>query len=138
MNRDEPLFELTENTEEKILQRVPLETLICTIIAAIAGFFLFDYLIAFLVFAGGLFSMLNFYWLKQTITKAITPNKKKSLRSAIPLYIVRILLILAIFFIIIIFFSNKILAFVVGFSMILPVFLIEAFRELAKLKQWKN
>lgn len=138
MTRNEPSFEMADNTEEKILRRVPLETLICTIIAAAAGFILFDYLIALLVLAGGLFSMLNFYWLKQTISKAIAPNKKKSLRSAVPLYIVRILLILAIFFIIIIFFSIKILAFVVGFSMIIPVFLIEAFRELAKLKQWKN
>ncbi len=138
MTRDEPSLEITDNTEEKILSRVPLETLLCTLIAAAAGFILFDSLIALLVLAGGLFSMLNFYWLQQTISKAITPDKKKSLRSAIPLYIVRILLILAIFFIIIIFFSIKILAFVVGFSMIIPVFLIEAFRELAKLKQWKN
>ena len=138
MTREEPLFEMADSSEEKILRRVPLETLICTIVVSTTGFFLFDYLIALLVFAGGLFSMLNFYWLKQTISKAISPDKKKSLRSAIPLYIVRILLILAIFFIIIIFFSNKILAFVVGFSMIIPVFLIEAFRELAKLKQWKN
>ncbi len=138
MTRDEPLFEMTDNTEEKILRRVPLETLICTVVAAVVGFFLFDYLIALLVLAGGLFSMLNFYWLKQTISKTLSTDKKKSLRSAIPLYIVRILLILAVFFIIIIFFSNKILAFVVGFSMIIPVFLFEAAGELAKLKQWKN
>ena len=138
MTRDEPSDERADNTEEKILHRVPLETLLCSIIAAAFGFVLFDTLIALLVLAGGLFSMLNFYWLKQTISKAISPGKKKSIRSAIPLYIVRILLILAIFFIIIIFFSTKILAFVVGFSMIIPVFLIEAFRELAKLKQWKN
>ena len=138
MTRDELLFELAENTEDKVLRRIPIETLVCTIFAAVAGFFLYDYLIALLVLAGGLFSMLNFYWLKQTISKALTPNKKKSLRSAIPLYLVRILLILAIFFIIIVFFSQKILAFVVGFSMIVPVFLIEAGVALAKLKQWKN
>ena len=138
MTRDEPLFELVDDTEEKILRRIPIETLICTFVAAIAGLFLFDYLIALLILAGGLFSMLNFFWLKQTISKAITPGKKKSLRTAVPLYIVRILLILAIFFIIIIFFSKKILAFVVGFSMIIPVFLIEAAGALAKLKQWKN
>ncbi len=138
MTRDEPLFEMVDNTEEKILKRVPLETLILTVVAAAAGFFLFDYLIALLVFAGGLFSMLNFYWLKQTISNTLTADKKKSVRKAIPLYILRILLILAIFFIIIIFFSTKILAFVVGFSMIIPVFLIEAVRELSKLKQWKN
>ena len=109
MTRKEPLFELADNTEEKILRRVPLETLICTVVAATAGLFLFDYHIALLVFAGGLFSMLNFYWLKRTISNTITVDKKKSIRKAIPLYIVRILLILAIFFIIIIFFSNKIL-----------------------------
>ena len=129
---------MVDNTEEKILRRVPLETLILTVIAALAGLFLFDYLIALLVFAGGLFSMLNFFWLKQTISNTLTTDKKKAVRKALPLYIVRILLILAIFFIIIIFFSNKILAFVVGFSMIIPVFLIEAAGELAKLKQWKN
>ncbi len=138
MTREEPLFALADNSEEKILRRIPVETLICTVIAAIAGYFLFDYLVALLILAGGLFSMLNFFWLKQTISKAISPNKKKSIRTAVPLYIVRILLILAIFFIIIIFFSKKILAFVVGFSMILPVFLIEAAGALAKLKQWKN
>ena len=138
MTREAPLFELADNTEEKILHRIPIETFILTIVAAIAGFFLFDTLIALLVFAGGLFSMLNFYWLKQTISTAINPNKKKSSRSAVPLYIVRILLILAIFFIIITFFSTKILAFVVGFSMILPVFLIEAASALTKMKQWKN
>lgn len=129
---------MVDTTEEKILRRVPLETLILSVIAALAGLFLFDYLIALLVFAGGLFSMLNFYWLKQTISNTLTTDKKKAVRKALPLYIVRILLILAIFFIIIIFFSNKILAFVVGFSMIIPVFLIEAAGELAKLKQWKN
>ena len=138
MTRNEPLFELADNTEEKILRRVPLETLICTVIAAIAGLFLFNYLIAILVFAGGLSAMLNFYWLKQTISNTLTADKKRSVRKALPLYIVRIMLILAIFFIIIIFFSTKILAFVVGFSMIIPVFLIEAAGELAKLKQWKN
>ena len=138
MTRDEPLFEMADTSEEKILRRVPMETLILTVVAAVAGLILFDYLIALLVFAGGLFSMTNFFWLKQTISNTLSTDKKKSVRKALPLYIVRILLILAIFFIIIIFFSSKILAFVVGFSMIIPVFLIEAAGELAKLKQWKN
>jgi len=47
-------------------------------------------------------------------------------------------LIIGIFFIIIFFFSKKILSFVVGFSMIIPVFLIEAAGALSKLKQWKS
>ena len=138
MTREEPLFELAESTEDSALRRVPLVTFICTVVASILGWVFFDYLIALLVLAGGLFSMLNFLWLKQTISKALTPGEKKSIRSVLPLYIVRILLILAIFFIIIVFFSKKILAFVVGFSMILPVFLIEAAGAFVKLKQWKN
>ena len=138
MTREEPLFELADNSEDKAFRRVPLFTFIGTVIASILGFILFDYLIALLVLAGGLFSMLNFFWIKQTISKALIPGEKKSIRSALPLYIVRILLIIAIFFIIIVFFSKKILAFVVGFSMIIPVFLIEAAGSLVKLKQWKN
>ena len=138
MNRPEPLFELADSDEEKILRRIPVEALICTVVAAVAGFFLFDYLIALLILAGGLFAVLNFYWLKQTITKSLTVGKKKAVRSALPLYILRILLILALFSVIIFFFSKKILAFVVGFSMIIPVFLIEAAGMLKKLKQWKS
>lgn len=138
MTRPEPLFEPADSTEDKILRRIPLETLICTVIAAAAGFILFDYLIALLVLAGGLFSILNFYWLKQTITKSLAAGKTKPVRAAVPLYIARILLILALFFVIIVFFSKKILAYVVGFSMIIPVFLIEAAGALSKLKQWKS
>jgi hypothetical protein len=138
MTREEPLFELADSDEEKILRRIPLITLICTLVASVAGFFLFDYLVALLVLAGGLFSILNFHWLKQTITRALTAGKRKAARSTIPLYIIRILLILAIFFVIIFFFSKKILAFVAGFSMIIPVFLIEAAGALKNLKQWKS
>ncbi len=138
MTRDEPSVESADTPEEKILHRVPLETLLCSIIAAALGFVLFDTLIALLVLAGGLFSMLNFYWLKQTISKIISPDKKKSIRSAIPLYIVRILLILAIFFIIILSFSQRIYAFMTGFSTMILVFLIEAIAALSSMKTWKN
>ncbi|MBA7698591.1 hypothetical protein ES703_107269 [subsurface metagenome] len=57
---------------------------------------------------------------------------------ALPLYVLRIVLILGIFFIIIFFFSEKIIAFAVGFSTMLPVFLVEAALALSKMKQWKN
>jgi hypothetical protein len=63
---------------------------------------------------------------------------KKALRLALPFYVLRIVLILGIFFIIIFFFSNKIIAFAVGFSTLVPVFLIEAVIALSKMKEWKN
>lgn len=65
-------------------------------------------------------------------------NKKKALRSALALYGIRLVLILAIFFIIIFFFSKNIIAFVAGFSTMVPVFLAEAVAGLSRMKQWKS
>jgi hypothetical protein len=66
------------------------------------------------------------------------PFKKKALLSGLALYALRLLLILAIFFIIILLFSKKIIAFAVGFSVIIPVFLAEAVIALSRMKQWKG
>ena len=65
-------------------------------------------------------------------------HKKKALRSALALYGIRLVLILAIFFIIIFFFSRNIIAFVAGFSTMVPVFLAEAVVGLSRMKQWKS
>jgi len=65
-------------------------------------------------------------------------DKKKALRSALALYGIRLVLIIAIFFIIIFFFSRNIIAFVAGFSAIVPVFLAEAVIGLSRMKQWKS
>ncbi len=65
-------------------------------------------------------------------------DKKKALRSALALYGIRLVLIIAIFFIIIFFFSRNIIAFVAGFSTMVPVFLAEAVIGLSRMKQWKS
>ncbi len=67
-----------------------------------------------------------------------SPFLKKALRSALALYGIRLVLILAIFFIIIFFFSRNIIAFVAGFSTMVPVFLAEAVVGLSRMKQWKS
>lgn len=67
-----------------------------------------------------------------------SPSSKKALLSGLALYALRLLLILAIFFIIILLFSKKIIAFAVGFSVIIPVFLAEAVITLFRMKQWKG
>ena len=64
--------------------------------------------------------------------------KKKALASGFALYCLRLLLILAVFFIIILLFSKKIIAFAAGFSVIIPVFLVEASIALSRMKQWKS
>lgn len=131
---------MTQNNleEEKILRRIPLEIVALSCLLALIAFPLFDALTALLVIAGGALATLSFLWLRQTISKLLIPDKKKALRLALPFYLLRIVLILGIFFIIIFFFSKKILAFVVGFSTLVPVFLAEAVIALSKMRQWKS
>lgn len=93
---------------------------------------------ALLVFAGGILAAINFIWMKQAISRFLYTGKKKAMRSGIAVYGLGLLLILGIFFIIILFFSEKILAFAAGFSALIVVFLGEAVAGLSKLKQWKN
>jgi len=130
--------ELTDQIEEKILRRIPGEILIFSLIAATAALIIFDPVTAILVLAGGSLSVISFIWLRQALSKFILLGKKKALKSAILLYAIRLLLILAIFSIIIFFFSKKIIAFAVGFSMIIPVFFVETVAVLSRVKKWKS
>ncbi len=143
---------IINSEEEKILRRIPFEILILSSIIALASLFLFKSLTALFIFAGGVFSALSFIWLKQTISRLLLlkngdspswekgqpPFLKKALRSALALYGIRLVLILGIFFIIIFFFSKKIIAFAAGFSTMVPVFLAEAAVALSKMKKWKT
>ncbi len=140
--------------EEKILRRIPVEILVLSLVIALASLLLLNPLIALFILAGGAFSALSFIWLKQAVLRLFllksgdrhlkeeepVPffHKKKALRSALALYGIRLVLILAIFFIIIFFFSKNIIAFVAGFSTMVPVFLAEAVAGLSRMKQWKS
>jgi len=124
--------------EEKILRRIPLEIIILSFVLALGSSFLFNPITALFILAGGAFSALSFTWLKQALTKFLLSGKKKALRSALALYGIRLVLIIAIFFIIIFFFSRNIIAFVAGFSMVVPVFLVEAIVALSRMKKWKS
>jgi len=128
----------TITEEEKILRRIPIEILILSFVIALASVFLFNPLTAIFILAGGAFSALSFSWLKQALTKFLLSGKKKALRSALLLYGIRLVLIIAIFFIIIFFFSRNIIAFIAGFSTVVPVFLVEAIVALSRMKKWKN
>jgi hypothetical protein len=129
---------ITNSEEEKILRRIPFEILVLAFVIALVSLFFFNPLIAIFIFAGGVLSTLSFIWLKQALTKFLLSGKKKALRSALALYGIRLILILAIFFIIIFFFPKSIIAFVAGFSTMVPVFLVEAVAGLSRMKQWKS
>ena len=124
--------------EEKILRRIPLEIILFSLLCAVVGLFVYDWIIGALILAGGIVAAINFIWMRQAITRYLTSGKGRALRSSLGIYGLRLLLILGIFFIIILFFSTKIIAFVVGFSTLILVFLIEAIRGLSKLKQWNS
>jgi hypothetical protein len=157
---------MTNNTmeEEKILRRIPLEIAVLSFIIALFSLLFFSPLTALFILAGGVFSAVSFIWLKQNISKLILlkngcspseekgteskeekglspflpPVSKKAILSTLLFYSLRLVLILAIFFIIIFFFSKNIIAFIVGFSMVVPVFMVEAGAMLLQLKKWKS
>ncbi|UCC39456.1 MAG: ATP synthase subunit I [Candidatus Aminicenantes bacterium] len=136
MTKPEPSNFILE--EEKILRRIPRTIVSLSMAMALVALLLFDPLTGLFVFAGGILSALSFIWLKQSLYKLLLQGKKKALKSALALYSIRLILILGIFFIIISFFSEKIIAFVVCFSAIILVFLAETVLALTKMKKWKN
>jgi len=138
MSNPDHFIESVDLMERKLLQRIPLEILLLSFILAIPALFFFNIAAALFVLAGGFYSAINFIWLREAIFKFLQKEKKKSYKSVIITYALRLLLIIPIFFIIIYFFSGKILAFMVGFSTIIIVFLAESMVALSQLKKWKN
>jgi hypothetical protein len=129
---------MDEELYDRILKRIPLEILGLSLLLALGALFLFDALTALFVFLGGLLAAGGFMWLKRSATRFLSPEKGRALRSSLLLYGLRLVLILAIFFIIILSFSERIYAFAAGFSTMIPVFLIEAIAALSSIKTWKH
>lgn len=131
-------METEQPLDEKILRRIPAEIILLTFMMALGVWILFDVITAAFVLLGGILAAVGFIWLRQSVTKFLFSGKKNALRTGILIYSLRLMLIIAIFFIIILFFSKKIFALVAGFSTIILVFLVEAIIALSSLKQWKS
>jgi hypothetical protein len=129
---------MTEIADEKILRRIPWEILALALILALGALIVFDARTGLFVFLGGGLSSLGFIWLRQSVTRFLRSDKKHAVRTALLLYGLRLVLIIALFFIIILFFPGRIYAFVAGFSTVIPVFLVEAVAALSRLTQWKH
>jgi hypothetical protein len=124
--------------DEKILKRIPLETVAVGFLIGLAAVPFFGPLAGLLVFAGGLFSALSFIQLRGALTRLLTGDRRTAVRSGIVRYFLRLTLLIGVFFIIIFLFSRMVLAFAAGFSAVIPVFLVEAAVALARAKQWKS
>jgi hypothetical protein len=120
--------------EEKILRRIPLEVAAAAALLSLFAILLFDLLTGIVFLAGGLVSALSFVWLKSALARVLAREKAKAIRAGIFLYAARFLLILGVFFLIILLYPKKLIAFVAGFSTVIPVFLGEAALALARLK----
>jgi hypothetical protein len=123
--------------EEKIIRRIPLEVAGVTALLSIPAALLFDPLTGVFFLAGGLISALSFIWLKSSLARVLSKDRAGAVRSGIAIYAVRFLLIFGIFFLIILLYPKKLIAFVAGFSTVIPVFLGEAALALARLKSMK-
>ncbi|OGD26736.1 MAG: hypothetical protein A2V57_03870 [Candidatus Aminicenantes bacterium RBG_19FT_COMBO_65_30] len=124
--------------EERILRRIPIEILALSAVLALPAALLFDPLTGLFFVAGGGFSALGFAWLKQSLTRFLARDRKGALRSGIVLYVLRLVLICAVFFLIILLYPKKLIAFVAGFSTVVPVSLAEGVRTLLLLRTWKD
>ncbi|MFZ2052804.1 MAG: ATP synthase subunit I [Candidatus Aminicenantales bacterium] len=123
--------------EEKVLRRIPLEVPIIAFVLAIIALLFFTPLTGIFILAGGIFSALSFIWLKKALLRFLSQNRRRAVRSGLALYLLRLVLLLAVFSIIILLFPRMILAFVAGFSSLILAFLIEAALAVSQMKQWK-
>ena len=128
----------TDALEERILRRIPLEIVLLAAVFVLAAGLLLDALTGAFVFAGGLFAAVGFIWLKRSLTRFLSREKGGALRSGIGLYALRLGLICAVFFLIILVYPRKIIAFVAGFSAVVPVALFEGLRGLLLMRTWKD
>jgi len=129
---------IPDSFEEQVLRRVPLTILVASAVLAVVVGMLFDLPAGLLFFAGGSLAALSFGWLKRSLSRLLSREKKGALRSGIALYILRLALICGAFFLIILLFPGRVLAFVAGFSVLIPVVLVESVRALILMKTWKN
>ena len=124
--------------EERVLRRIPVEIAVFAAVLALAAALLLDPLTGLFVLAGGVFSAFGFVWLKRALTRILSRDKKGALRSGIVFYALRLVLICAVFFLIILVYPKKIIAFVAGFSTVVPVTLLEGVRGLLLMRKWKD
>ncbi|MDD8020655.1 MAG: hypothetical protein PHU81_05670 [Acidobacteriota bacterium] len=119
---------------EKSLKRVPVETMIIGFLASLFVMIWLEVASALLVLAGATLGALGFISLKSFVDRYLSQKKAVFIKRCILLYGLRLLLICLVFLAIIFIFKGKVIAFVAGFSSIVVAILIEAIRNLVKIR----
>jgi len=131
-------MDMTDPFEEAILRRIPLEIAAAGAVMGLLALPFFGARTAIFVAAGAILAALGFLWMKASLTRVLVRGRKDALRSGALIYAARLVLICAVFFLIILFFPGRILAFAAGFSAPVPVFLIEGGVALLRTEKWKS
>jgi hypothetical protein len=126
------------NYEERVLRRIPLEVPFIAFVLAVISLLFFTPLTGVFILTGGIFSALSFIWLKKALLRFLSQDRRRAVRSGLALYLLRLVLLLAVFSIIIVLFPRMILAFVAGFSSLVLAILAEAVIAISQMKQWKG
>jgi hypothetical protein len=126
------------NYEERVLRRIPLEVPIIALILASIALLFFTPLTGIFILAGGIFSALSFFWLKKALFRFLSQDRRRAVRSGLAFYLLRLVLLLAVFLIIILLLPRMILAFVAGFSSLVLAIFVEAAMAVSQMKQWKG
>jgi hypothetical protein len=129
---------MTDPLEEAILRRIPLEIAVAGAVMGLLALPFFGAMAALFVAAGAVLAALGFLWMKASLTRLLARGRKNALRSGVLVYAARLALILAAFFLIILFFPGRIIAFVAGFSAPVPIFLVEGVFALRRTEKWKS
>jgi ATP synthase I chain len=134
---DRPPAASSAAAEERTLRRIPREVLAIALVLAAVSLLFFRPLTALFILAGGVFAALSFIGLKRALFRFIGTDRRRAIRVGLAFYLLRLLLLLAVFLIIILVLPRMILAFVAGFSSLVLAILIEAATALSQMKQWK-
>ncbi len=129
---------MTDPLEEAILRRIPLEIAAAGAVMGLLALPFFGAPTALFTAAGAVLAALGFLWMKASLARVLVRGRRGALRSGALIYAARLVLILAVFFLIILFFPGRILAFAAGFSALVPVFLIEGGVALLRTEKWKS
>jgi hypothetical protein len=124
--------------ETAVLRRVPLEILAAAAALGLATALVFGPLHGLSVLAGGAVAALGFAGMRKGLDRVLARRGARALRSGLGLFGLRLVLILLILSLIIFTLPRELPAFAAGFSAVLPVVLLEAFRALARSRAWKS
>lgn len=94
--------------------------------------------VAALFFLGGILASLSFLSLKRWLFKASLGDRKKAVVSIVAFYVLRLILIGAVFSTIILLYKRKAIASAAGFSVLILVFFAEALVAVARKPTWKS